>query len=99
MSKDDDWKRKLRSQIHESDRSWGVTATLSFLLGWAGADRFYLHQFVLGGLKLFTFGGLFIWWLIDFILLLVGQMADADGRKLAPPWKYQEYKSITLPRE
>ncbi len=41
---------------------------LSVLLGWLGADRFYINQTGLGVLKLLTCGGWGVWWLIDIIL-------------------------------
>jgi len=41
------------------------TMVLSWTLGFLGADRFYQGQAVLGVLKLITFGGALIWWLID----------------------------------
>ena len=56
---------------------------LSFFLGGLGVDRFYLGYTGLGVLKLLTCGGCGIWWLIDFILILVGKMKDADGNELA----------------
>lgn len=87
MSGNSDWKDVLKSRQFESDRNWWIAFPLSAFFGWAGADRFYLHQFVLGSLKLITFGGLFLWWAADIVLLLVGLMADADGLKLVPPWK------------
>ena len=42
-----------------------ITMILSWTLGFLGADRFYQGQVGLGVLKLVTFGGALIWWLID----------------------------------
>jgi TM2 domain containing protein len=43
---------------------------LSFFLGFYGIDRFLLKQFVLGILKLSTFGGCGIWWFIDLFFVI-----------------------------
>jgi len=49
--------------------NWTVTLILSILFGQLGVDRFMMGQVGLGILKLITFGGLGIWWLIDVILI------------------------------
>jgi len=66
-----------------NQRSFVVTALLSFFLGWLGADRFYLGYTGLGVLKLLSLGGCGLWALIDFVLILIGKMKDADGNELA----------------
>ncbi len=52
---------------------------LSVLLGGLGVDRFYLGYTLLGVLKLLTFGGLGIWSLIDFILIVTGNLKPKGG--------------------
>ena len=49
------------------------------LLGGAGMHRFYTKHIAIGWLQLFTFGGFFIWTIIDLILILSGKFKDADG--------------------
>lgn len=59
----------------------GGTAALCALgfLGFAGLHRFYTKDIAIGWLQLFTFGGLFIWTLIDLIIILAGKYKDANG--------------------
>lgn len=49
-------------------RNHTTAMVLSILLGWAGADRFYVGHTGLGLLKLFTLSFYGIWWIIDIIL-------------------------------
>ena len=45
-------------------------------------DRFYLGYIGLGILKLVTFGGCGIWWLVDVILIAMNKLPDAQGNPL-----------------
>ena len=63
-------------------KDWLVTLLLSIFVGSLGVDRFYLGHTLLGVLKLVTFGGCGIWWLIDLILIVTGSMTDSNGMPL-----------------
>jgi len=56
-----------------------VALILSIFFGQIGVDRFYLGYVGLGLLKLFTFGGCGVWWLIDIILIATRKLPDSDG--------------------
>jgi len=73
------WLQTLKENASGSEKNWWVTFLLSVLLGWCGADRFYLDQPILGGLKLITMGGFFVWWAVDVTLLLSNAMRDGNG--------------------
>lgn len=49
--------------------NWVITLVMSIFFGSLGVDRFIMGKVGTGLLKLFTFGGLGIWWLIDLILI------------------------------
>ncbi len=63
----------------ESDKDWTVLLILSILLGSLGVDRFYAGSIGLGILKLITFGGCGVWWLIDLIMIATGSFKDGNG--------------------
>lgn len=55
---------------------------LCFFLGWLGVHRFYVGKVGTGVIQMVTLGGLGIWTLIDFIVLLFGNFTDKDGNKI-----------------
>ncbi|MDD2192450.1 MAG: NINE protein [Bacteroidales bacterium] len=61
------------------NQRWLITILLCGFLGIFGAHRFYTNHILSGVLQLITFGGLGIWWLVDFIFILVGQFKDKEG--------------------
>jgi len=74
-----------------SNKSFVVTWLFALLLGIFAVDRFYLGKVGTGLLKLFTFGGLGVWVLVDLILVLTGAQRDKQGRMLAG---YDQNKKI-----
>lgn len=77
--------------VPEGDKSFVATWILSYLLGMFGVDRFYLGKVGTGLAKLFTLGGLGIWWLVDLIITLAGGQRDKLGRRLAG---YEQHKKL-----
>ena len=63
-------------------KSQSTAFILSWLLGWLGVDRFYLGYTSLGVLKLITLGGCGLWALIDYIMIGMCLMKDAQGNFL-----------------
>lgn len=51
--------------------NWLLALLLSIFFGSLGIDRFVMGHVGLGILKLITFGGFGIWWLVDVILIAV----------------------------
>ena len=66
-----------------SDKDYTTALIISLFVGVFGIDRFYLGQVGLGVAKLLTLGGCGIWALIDFILIAMRKVNDANGRPLA----------------
>ncbi|XP_031562502.1 TM2 domain-containing protein almondex-like [Actinia tenebrosa] len=58
---------------------WSTTFLLSLTLGGFGVDRFYLGHWKEGLGKLFSFGGLGVWTLVDLVLVAIGYVGPADG--------------------
>jgi len=56
---------------------------LCFFLGMFGAHRFYVGKIGTAILMIVTLGGLGIWVLIDFIMIIIGSFTDKEGNKLS----------------
>jgi TM2 domain-containing membrane protein YozV len=76
------WLDSLQRERTISHKDWNTAIVLSIFLGIVGADRFYVGRLDLGLLKLLTFGGYSIWWVIDIILLCRGRMKDGSGKRV-----------------
>lgn len=61
-----------------------TTLLYSILLGFLGVDRFCLGHTGAAVGKLLTIGGLGIWWFVDIILLVIGELQPADGSSWNP---------------
>lgn len=66
-----------------AEKSFLATWLFAWLLGFFAVDRFYLGKVGTGLIKLFTFAGFGVWYLVDLIIVLAGAQRDKQGRRLA----------------
>lgn len=57
-------------------------ALLCFLVGVFGAHRFYVGKIGTAVAMLLTLGGLGVWMLVDFILIVTGSFKDENGVRI-----------------
>jgi TM2 domain-containing membrane protein YozV len=66
-----------------STKSRLAAALIAWFVGVFGIHRFYVGKIGTGVLMLVTLGGLGIWALIDFVMILVGSFRDKQDRYLS----------------
>ncbi|GLR26508.1 hypothetical protein GCM10007875_15980 [Limnobacter litoralis] len=65
-----------------SDKRILPALLLCFFFGLFGVHRFYVGKTGTGVLQFFTFGGLGVWVLIDFVMIVCGSFTDKQGNFL-----------------
>ena len=81
--------RQFSSQVGRpldaSDKKLIPAAVLCGILGVFGAHRFYVGKTFTGFIQLFTLGGLGLWMLYDFILIVTAQFRDGADKRVTEP--------------
>ncbi len=65
--------------MEKSEKGFVPAISLCFFLGALGIHRFYVGKIGTGILQLITLGGLGIWALVDFIMIVPGNFKDKQG--------------------
>ncbi len=68
--------------IPATDKRILPAAILCFLFGVFGAHRFYIGKIGSAVAMLLTLGGLGIWAIVDFILIVTGSFKDTHGVRI-----------------
>jgi TM2 domain-containing membrane protein YozV len=66
----------------KTDKRILPAAILSFFFGMFGVHRFYVGKTGTGILQILTLGGLGIWWMIDFVMIVIGSFTDKEGNRI-----------------
>ena len=59
--------KRNKNQVRKVN--WVLCLVMSVVFGSFGVDRFIMGKIGTGILKLITFGGLGIWWMVDMVLI------------------------------
>lgn len=62
-------KKNINNPKKNKKVNWILTLIMSIVFGGLGVDRFLMGHVGLGILKIITFGGCGIWWIVDIILI------------------------------
>ena len=65
-----------------SDKKMVTACLLCFFLGGLGIHRFYVGKAGTGILMILTLGGLGIWIIIDFVMIVTGGFKDSECKDL-----------------
>jgi TM2 domain-containing membrane protein YozV len=76
-------KSAVSKEIEISPKKRNTVILLCYFLGLFGVHRFYLGKILSGFFMLITFGGITIWYCIDFVFSITGDYTDSKGRKVA----------------
>jgi TM2 domain-containing membrane protein YozV len=68
----------------KSKKSFLATLLFCLFLGTLGVHRFYVGKIGTGILMIVTLGGLGIWTIIDFIIIVSSRFKDKDGNYIQP---------------
>ena len=68
-----------------SDKGFTVVYILAWLIGYLGIHRFMVGKIGSGVAMLLTLGGLGVWWLVDLVMLALGNFKDKEGRPIVTP--------------
>jgi TM2 domain-containing membrane protein YozV len=83
MQKSDEEISKLSAADENVKRYKLLNVSLiCFFFGLFGIHRFHTKNYIIGTLQLLTFGGCFMWWGVDLILIAFGAYTDGNGNKL-----------------
>lgn len=87
---------KLHSKKIPRQRHFLALFFLSFMWGMFGVDRFYMGRIGTGILKLITLGGLGLWTLTDFIIIMTGTFRNKQGRLALQFDEYRVFANKTI---
>lgn len=74
----------------KSPKDFWVTFLLALFVGTYGGHRFYAGKIGTGVLYIFTGGGFFFGWIIDFIKIITGSFKDKQGRYICLDKQYNK---------
>lgn len=68
-----------QSNNQNRDERWLACLLLCIFLGPFGVHRFYVGKIGTGIIQLLTFGGCGIWYIIDLVMIVIGNFRDSSG--------------------
>ncbi len=77
-------KKDMKDGSASNPKSQIIALILVIVVGGLGVHRFYLGYTLIGVIQLLTAGGCGIWWLIDLIRIITGDLGPADGSSYDP---------------